>query len=106
MVCLGRRCCGSGRLILLGLPVPVRQNRVHGIVSDAYRVRCTSGVGPRPDSIFAVHRRPDSVNPGSRSLPVKELVPLITKGSFRKRRKKTEGAANPGLSGKQSLNQK
>ena len=54
-----------GLLILPGRPAPVCSNRIFGIVPDSDRVRCTAGVGSRPYSVPAVHRRSDPIDPGS-----------------------------------------
>jgi len=52
-----------------GRPVPVRPNRSLSISSNSDRVWCTAGVRSWPYLVPAVHCRPDSADPGSRSLP-------------------------------------
>jgi len=52
-----------------GRPVPVRLNRSLSISSNSDRVWCTAGVHSWPYLVPAVHCRPDSADPGSRSLP-------------------------------------
>ena len=52
-----------------GQPVPVHPNRSVNISSNSDRVWCTAGVRSWPYLVLAVHCRPHSADPGSRSLP-------------------------------------
>jgi len=50
-------------------PVPVRPNRSLSISSNSDCVWCTAGVRSWPYLVPAIHCRPDSADPGTRSLP-------------------------------------